>query len=640
MWLWLSDILPNDKTMNIDRIDPPFWYVGMKYGMVQLMVSGCNIGNAGVEISCKGVEVVSVTRLDSPNYLLLYLDISKAAEGTFQINFISPEDAGGTLTRTYRLCRREKDGADRTGFGCNDVLYLLMPDRFASSGSIKHPVPDMKPYRIDRNKPSLRHGGDLEGIRRKLDYFGELGVTALWFTPVLENDMPDRGDSSSYHGYAITDHYSVDRRLGSNSEYRQLVDEAHAKGLKVIMDMVFNHCGFCHRWVADRPSHDWFNASQWLDDYEKANAEAGTSPEEVARTSGSYLQTAYRLTPIADAYAADVDVKNVVEGWFVPAMPDLNLRNPHVLTYLKQSSFWWIETVGIDGIRMDTYPYADAQAMARWAKELDEEYPRFNVVGETWVADPAFTAAWQRGSRLAHTDSRLKSVMDFSFYDRMNTARHEETDAMWHGLNRIYHCLASDFLYPDPSGVLAFIDNHDTDRFLGKGKNMPLLKQALALLLTMKRTPQIYYGTEVLMNGTAEKSDGNVRRDFPGGFPGDRRDAFTQQGRTLAEDSMFRWLSRLLHWRQGNDVISHGTQTHFMPRGGVYVLARRKDTRAVLTVANGTSHTATFEVAHYAEVTGTATQARDVISGRRYSLAADIQLRPRQTLILELSYTT
>ncbi|MGN1263778.1 MAG: alpha-amylase family glycosyl hydrolase [Prevotella sp.] len=632
--------------MNIDRIDPPFWYVGMTSATLQLMVSGSNIGRADVEISHKGVEVVSVTRLENPDYLILYLDISKAAEGTFQIKFIPHADDGATdahpgepITRSYRLCRREKEGSSRTGFGCADVLYLLMPDRFACGGNMIHPLPGMKPYRIDRTKPSLRHGGNLEGIRRRLDYFCELGVTALWLTPVLENDQPDYGDSSSYHGYAITDHYSVDARLGSNSEYRQLVDEAHAKGLKVIMDMVFNHCGFSHRWVAGRPSSDWFNAAGWLDDYEKARQKGSPAPEEVARTSDRYLQTAYRLTPIADIYAADVDVKNTVEGWFVPAMPDLNLRNPHVLTYLKQSSFWWIETVGIDGIRMDTYPYADAEAMARWAEELNEEYPNFKVVGETWVADPAFTAAWQSGSKLARTDTRLKSVMDFSFFDRINAAKHEETDEMWHGLNRIYHCLASDFLYPEPADVLAFIDNHDTDRFLGDRKNIPLLKQALALLLTVKRTPQIYYGTEILMNGTAAKGDGNVRRDFPGGFPDDGRDAFTQQGRTLAEESMFRWLSKLLHWRRGNDVITDGTQTHFMPYGGVYVLARRKDTRAVLTVANGTEHTATFEVAHYAEVICQASHGRDVISGKRYSLTTDIRLRPRQTLVLELSYT-
>ena len=471
----------------------------------------------------------------------------------------------------------------------------------------------MNTYKTDRSQPSLRHGGDLEGIRQHLDYFNELGVTALWFTPVLENNSPDGNGFSTYHGYATTDYYRVDPRFGTNEEYRRLTDEAHAKGLKVVMDMIFNHCGFEHPWVNDMPSKDWLNTPDWL--YDRKDK---TKPE----TNEKYLQTSYKLTPIVDPYASEVDFKETVDGWFVPTMPDLNQRNPHVIKYLIQNSEWWIETVGIDGIRMDTYPYADADAMALWMKTLDEEYPNFNVVGETWVTEPAYTATWQKDSKLAKKNSYLKTVMDFSFYDKINQAKREDTDGFNTGLNRIYNNFVYDYLYPNPSSVMAFIENHDTDRFLGNGKDSTALKQALAILLTANRIPQLYYGTEVLMNGTKEVTDGNVRKDFPGGFPGDEHNAFTAEGRTRAENAMFTWLSRLLHWRQGNDVIIKGKQTQFTPYNGIYVIARQYGGKTVLTVVNGTKKAAAMAVKRYAEVIGSNTTAKD-------------EMAPREVMILE-----
>ena len=316
-------------------------------------------------------------------------------------------------------------------------------------------------------------------------------------------------------------------------------------------------------------------------------------------------------------------------------MPDLNQRNPHVITYLIQNSEWWIETVGIDGIRMDTYPYADAAAMAQWMKTLNEEYPNFNVVGETWVVDPPYTATWQKDSKLAKQNSYLNTVMDFSFFDRINQAKREDTDGFVTGMNRVYNNFVYDYLYPNPSSVMAFIENHDTDRFLGNGKDSTALKQALALLLTVNRIPQLYYGTEVLMNGTKEVTDGNVRKDFPGGFPGDTHNAFTADGRTRAENAMFTWLSRLLHWRQGNDVVVKGTQKQFIPYNGVYVVARQYNGKNVMTIINGTKKPATMPVKRYAEVIGRATSAKDVITGNTVSLASDLQLSPCQTLVIE-----
>lgn len=620
----------------IQRIDPADWFVGMKNPSLQLMVYGKNVAVLRqVTTDYPGVTVDSVVALDSPNYLLVYLNLSGARPGTMTLSF---SEEGGTkkVQRVqYRLKVREMSGSERYGFDIGDVLYMLMPDRFAQGPA--HPTPAMMTkgkqpiiksnYREDRSQPSLRHGGDLEGIRQHLDYFCDLGVTALWLTPVLENDSPDdeRG-FSTYHGYATTDYYRVDPRFGNNADYRRLCDDAHARGLKVVMDMIFNHCGFDHPWVTDMPSKDWFNLSDWLKQSKGSSNPTGTD----------FLQTSYKLTPVMDPYASEVDLRETVEGWFVPTMPDLNQHNPHLMRYLIQNSKWWIETVGIDGIRMDTYPYAYADAMAQWMKELNDEYPNFNTVGETWVTEPAYTAAWQTGSRVAGAfgDSYLKTVMDFSFFDKLNQAKGEETDDWWQGLNRLYNSFVYDYLYPNPSSVMAFIDNHDTDRFLGDGHDTLALKQALALLLTVKRIPQLYYGTEILMNGTKAVTDGNVRKDFPGGFPGDKRNAFTREGRTQAQQQMFQWLSRLLHWRQNNPVISHGTMKQFIPYKGIYVIARQHDGNTVLTILNGTSSEATMQVDRYREVIGTATRARDVLTGRYYNLGTDLKLKPRQSLVL------
>ena len=595
----------------IDRIEPANWFVGMKNSSLQLMVYGKNIRNSRVSVDYPGVKIDSLVRLDSPDYLLVYLNIGEAKPGEMMLNF------DGKKIK-YPLKAREMSGDKRMGFTNADVLYMLMPDRFASGRGITKPLKGMNPYVVDRSKPSLRHGGDLEGIRRHLDYFNQLGVTALWFTPILENDAPDINDYNNYHGYDTTDYYRVDPRFGTNEDYRRLIAEAHVKGLKVVMDMIFNHCGFDHPWVKNMPSKDWFNAPEWLKEGEKV-----------------YLQTSYKLTPVLDPYASEVDKRETVDGWFVKTKPDLNQRNPHVMTYLVQNSIWWIETVGIDGIRMDTYPYADRKAMSQWMKTLNEEYPNFNTVGEIWVTEPAYTAAWQKDSRLSTVNSYLKTVMDFSFYDKINLAKNEETDDWWKGLNRIYNSLCYDYLYEDPSSVMAFIENHDTDRFLGEGKDTLALKQALALLLTINRIPQLYYGTEVLMNGTKTKTDGDVRRDFPGGFAGDTHDAFTAEGRTKAEQSMFDWLSKLLHWRRNNAVISRGCQVQFIPYKGVYVIARQLDNKTVLTILNGKHTPVELPLDRYTEIIGSHQEAKDIITDCKVKLDNTLKLKARETKVLE-----
>lgn len=602
------------QNIQITNIEPSNWYVGMKDPSLQILLTGNGIREAEISTDYPGVRIDSLVRLDSPNYLFVYLNLADAQAGNIKFNVTLKKKK---TVIDYPLLRRAMPGEKRCGFSNEDVLYMFMPDRFAQGHTDNSNVKTQYPYVIDREAPSLRHGGDLEGVRQHLDYFTDLGVTALWLTPVLENDQKEADGQSCYHGYATTNYYKVDPRFGTNAEYKQLIDEAHTKGLKVVMDMIFNHCGDMHPWMKDAPSKDWFN-----------NPNYG-------------LQTSYKLTPIVDPYASKVDLEECVDGWFVSSMPDLNQRNPHLMKYLIQNSEWWIETVGIDGIRMDTYPYADAKGMAQWMKTLNTEYPNFNVVGESWVTEPGFTAALQKGAGLSDCgtqidgfDTELKTVMDFTFFDRLGMAKNEETDEWWKGFNRIYNSFVYDYLYPNPKSVLAFLDNHDTDRYLGNTQDSLMLKQGLALLLTINRIPQLYYGTEILMNGTKEITDGYVRKDFPGGFPGDKRNAFTSEGRTQAENAMYDWLRKVLHWRQGNKTITEGKQTQFTPWKGVYVMAHQGE-KTVLVILNGKNQETEFIWDRFKEVIPEGTTATEITSGRKYNMNSNITLTPRQTLILE-----
>ena len=597
--------------INVNKIDPPFWYAGMQNPELQLMVYGEGIGSADVSVDYPGVSLSSTVKLESNNYLLVYLHLDKDVKpGKVKLTFTEGKKK---LVKEYELKKRSKKGEERIGFDMSDVLYLIMPDRFANGNPENDQVKGMRPNTVDRQDPNARHGGDLAGIEKHLDYFNDLGVTALWFTPVLENDV----DGSSYHGYATTDYYKVDSRLGTNEEYKKLIDEAHAKDIKIVMDMIFNHCAVEHQWITDMPSKDWFNNPDF---------------------KNKYVQTSYKLTPHVDPYASDKDFSEMADGWFVPSMPDLNQKNPHVLRYLIQNSFWWIEYAGIDGIRMDTHPYADYDAMSEWLKELNAEYPNFNVVGETWVTEPAYTAYWQKDSKLSvPKNSNLKSVMDFSFYDKINQAKNEETDGFWQGLNRIYNNFVYDYLYPNPSSIFAFIENHDTNRFLENGEDVAKLKQAITLLLTTRRIPQLYYGTEVMMNGTKDKSDGYVRKDFPGGWEGDAQNAFTTEGRTPIQNEAYNYFKNLLHWRKGNEVIAKGNMKHFMPFNGTYVYSRSYDGKTVLVILNGTSKTQELPVARYTEVIQDHKQGKDIIDGSIIDFTQEnIKLAPYQSMVIEL----
>jgi len=593
--------------VNISKIEPAFWWAGMKNPELQIMVYGENIGQSEVTVSSPGVTVQKVVKAESPNYLFVYLDIEHAQPGMIKMLFT---EGSKKKTVQYELKVRTQTPESRKGFSSSDVLYLLMPDRFANG----HPGNDnlkmnFCTVHVDRNNPNVRHGGDLAGIEKNLDYITDLGVTAIWLNPVLENDMP----GGSYHGYATTDYYQIDRRFGTNQEYLNLVNAAHQKGLKVVMDIIFNHCGSEHLWMKDKPFSDWFNFG------------------------GKYVPTSHAKNVSFDPYASDYDKKQMFDGWFVESMPDLNQRNPHLATYLIQNSIWWVEYANIDGIRQDTHPYADETMMSQWCKEVFYEYPNFNIVGEAWYNYLPGVAYWQAKSTLnAKDNSHLKTVMDFTLMLESHNAFHLETDWV-NGLTRIYELLGFDFMYPDINNVLVFLENHDTDRFLLEmPTDLAVFKQAYAFLLTTRGIPQIYYGAEILMNGDKKITDGNVRKDFPGGWPGDAVTAFTPEGRTALQNEAHDYLKTLLHWRNGNEVITKGNLKHFVTRNGAYVYMRAYEGKKVLVIMNGVSHENTISLDRYAEILSGVTSGKDVLTGKTIPLDKVLKLSPRETLILEL----
>ena len=601
--------------MGCIKVDPPYWWTGMRDSTLQLMVSARNIGDAEFSVNYPGVRIDRQFRLDSPNYRFIYLTILPDAKpGVLRLNYV----LGGRKS-AIRFSLHERDTCRRgaAGFDAGDVLYLLMPDRFARGvpadkrvrnkgvASLTHPTTD------DRENPDARHGGNIAGIREHLDYLDSLGVTAIWVGPVLENDMP----GGSYHGYATTDYYRVDPRLGTNDEWREMVEVAHRRGLKVVMDMIFNHTGSEHRWLKDSPSADWYN-----------------------HPAGDKM-TNYRLTTLHDPYVSQYDLDRTVNGWFVPSMPDLNQRNPEVMRYLTQNSIWWIEQSGIDGIRMDTYPYADMQAMSKWCADVLREYPDLNIVGECWYVNEAGAAYWQRGNRLNTRETNLPTVMDFWPMANARRAFGEPTECMG-GLNEIYDHLAQDFLFPDPQRILTFLDNHDTDRFLCEAPeteaDLGPWKQAMTWLLTTRGIPQIYYGTELLMSGTKARTDGDVRRDMPGGFPEDETDCFDPAGRTPLQREAWDFLSGLLHFRRGemNDVIAQGSLKHFMPEDGVYVYERRLGDRSVTVLMNGNDEPRKIDTSRISEILPPGSVRTDIISGEPVRVEPEMSFGPRQILIL------
>ena len=590
------------------KVDPAFWWSGMQEPELQIMLYGENIGNYTPTISSNDVVIKESVRLSNPNYQIIYLDISQSKPQQFDILFTNGDNQ---ITYQYELRERDDKRKNIDTFNSSDVLYLIMPDRFANGNPANDNIKMNMPYKVDRSEPNERHGGDLEGISNNLDYLTDLGVTSIWLNPVLENDM----EGGSYHGYATTDYYKVDPRFGTNEEYAQLVEDANEKGLKVVMDIIFNHCGSDHHWMTDMPSSDWFN------------------------NIDEYVETSHIKEVYFDNYASEYDTKKLTDGWFVPTMPDLNQKNRHVAKYLIQNSIWWIEYTGINGIRQDTYPYADYDMMVDWCEAVDKEYPGYNIVGEAWLNNIIGTAFWQQDSKVNNVgNTKLKTVMDFKLMGLSHSAFSEETGSWNGGLHSIYESLSYDYIYPDIYHVLRFLDNHDTDRFL---KEMPTdlltYKQAISFLLTIPGIPQLYYGTELLMHGNKSKYDGDIRLDVPGGWAEDKENHFTREGRSDMQNEAFDFLQKLLKWRKGNDIIANGKMKHYVVNNGVYLYERYLNNKKVVVVMNGTTSDVELKLDRYAETLGNSKGGFDIISNKNIELSNTLKLTPRQTIILELN---
>ena len=596
------------QAAEISRIEPPCWWVGMKNPELQIMVYGPGIGEAHVSVDYPGVRLKETVKTENPNYLFLYLDIEEdAAPGRMDLSF---ETAGETIVRSYELLPRStKPGA--MGFSGADVLYLITPDRFANGD----PSNDtLEGARVDRSRSGGRHGGDIRGVTDHLDYISDLGVTAIWLNPVQKNS------ANSYHGYAISDFYAVDPRFGTMDDYVEMIDKAHEMGLKVVMDMIFNHCGSAHWWMEDLPTSDWLNVNN------------------------EFVQTNHQKWTAVDPHAAPSERSGFTDGWFNRGMPDLNQRNPLLATYLIQSSIWWIEYARIDGIRQDTHPYMDLQFGADWCNAVLTEYPDFNIVGETWYpVGSGFPAWWQRGSKLNPVDTGLKTVMDFNLAfivpDAFNEAN-DPSDGASKGLFNIYVSLANDFLYEDTENILIFLDNHDLSRFARKDDaGLDKYRQGVAFILTTRGIPQIYYGTELLFTGTKNEGDGIIRKDMPGGWQGDERSVFTSEGRTDMENEAWNYMSTILNWRKTSEAVKHGDLIQYAPLreyGDCYVYARIKGDETVLVVLNGSDKAAELEMGRYSDVIRDYAAGTDVVTGRTFSMTEKLPVPARGAYILEL----
>lgn len=591
---------------SIKKVAPTFWWAGMKNTELQVLLYGEDISSSDVSLTSSDVYLKEVVRQANSNYIILYLDLKEARPQKFDIVL----KKGRKVTKVpYELKERIRKGTDIEGFTSSDVLYLIMPDRFANGNPDNDVIPGMLENKVDRNEQFGRHGGDFKGISEHLDYISDLGVTAIWLNPTQENDMKD----GSYHGYAITDYYQIDRRFGTNEEFCNLVNEAHGKGLKVVMDMIFNHCGSENYLFKDKPQDDWFNFRS------------------------NYVQTSFKTASVMDIHASDYEKAIATDGWFTQVMPDLNQRNRHVARYLIQSSIWWIEYAGINGIRQDTHPYADYDFMSNWCKEVLEEYPHFNIVGETWLNSNVLVSYWQKDSKLAFPkNSNLPTVMDFPLTDLMSKAFDEETTEWSGGLYRLYDYHTQDLVYANPMNLLIFLDNHDTSRFCKNeedAKNIVRYKQAITYLLTTRGIPQIYYGTEILMAADKSEGDGCLRRDFPGGWKGDKVNCFTAEGRTDLQNEAFDYTRKLLNFRKGNEAICKGTMKHFSIFKGVYVYERKYNDKSVVVFMNGADEKQTLSLVPYREILPSFS-VTDFISGKNVVLDEEITLDGRETLLL------
>jgi len=593
-------------------VEPPFWWVGMKNNKLQLLVHAEDIGKTKVVINSKLVRLIGVDTAESPNYAFLNIEINKETEaGVFEIKFILKNRTA--YKYYFELKNRISQSSDRKGFGSEDVIYLLMPDRFSNGNATNDNVGGIL-EKADRSNPDGRHGGDIQGIENHLNYIHQLGVTALWINPLLENNMP----KYSYHGYAITDFYKIDARFGSNADYANLSQKAKKNGLKMIQDMVFNHCASGHWWMEDLPFNDWVNQF----------------PE--------FTRSNYRSETIMDPHASKSDKKLMSNGWFDRSMPDLNQKNPFLATYLIQNSIWWIEFAGLSGIRMDTYPYADQEFMANWVKAVFGEYPNFNIVGETWLQSEAQTAWFQNNSfsELKPTN-HLNSVTDFPLCYAANAAVNQK-DSWTEGVAQLYMTLSKDFLYPAPDSNVIFLDNHDLSRFASNiDSDVNKYKIGLGFLATTRGIPMIYYGTEIMMLGKKENGDGGLRADFPGGWAGDSVSVFENTNLSENQKQALEYFQILFNFRKESMALQKGSLTQYIPIEGVYVYFRdyrgtSSHGEIVMVIINNNDSSMIVDLKRFNESFKNRKSAEDIFTHTNYSLQKPIKTQAKSITILKI----
>ncbi|MEL6655680.1 MAG: glycoside hydrolase family 13 protein [Bacteroidota bacterium] len=591
------------------RVEPPFWWTGMAQRELEILIYDQNIRQLEPKVSYPGVSILKTTRLENPNYLFLLLDIGPGTNpGMLRIELA---DAVGTVVNQYSYELKARNSAEpkAQGVSAEDFIYLIMPDRFANGDTGNDVVEGMQQTGLDRDNVFFRHGGDLIGVMEHLDYLESLGVTALWLNPVLENDQP----YESYHGYAVTDHYRIDARFGSNEQYRQLVQLAHERGMKVVMDVIFNHTGDQHWFINDLPSRDWIH--QWED---------------------GFPQISYRAPVHMDPYVAKADYAAVTDSWFDRHMPDLNQQHPQLANFLIQNSIWWTEYSGQDAFRIDTYAYCDQAFMGQWNQRMLEEYPEIGIFAETWVHGLGVQSWFTEGPRVSGHNSNLPGVTDYQMYYALGEALNQE-QGWTSGVTRLYYVLAQDFVYDNPFGNVLFLDNHDLGRvFEAVGEDVTKLKSAFAMLLTLRGIPMIYYGTEIGMTGSGGAFGEGGRLDFPGGFPKDRDNKFKAKDRTEQESEIFDYLQRLATYRKQTAALQYGALTQYIPENGVYVYFRQAEGKVVMVAYNSNSETSELSTTRYAEQLAGFNLAVDIGSGESIENIDDLVIPAHATLVLEL----
>lgn len=608
--LSIAVIAFSQKTL--DRVEPAFWWKGMKNPELQILVYGKDIANNEIELS-DGIKAKNIEKVENPNYVFVTVNTNEINVPKFKINIKKGKENIGSYT--YELKQRDLNSANRESFTSKDVMYLIMPDRFANGDEKNDSRPDLT-EKANRVLPNGRHGGDLRGIINNLDYIQNLGATSIWLTPVNE----DNEKVYSYHGYAQTDLYKIDGRYGTNEEYKELSQKLKKRNMKLVMDYVTNHWGISHWIIKDLPTKNWIHL--------------------FSDEKNGFKRSNYKTTTQFDTNTSEIDKKIALDGWFDTTMPDINQQNPLVLKYLTQNAIWWIEYAELGGLRVDTYPYNDKEAMAKWAKAITDEYPKFNIVGETWLNTAGHISAWQKDSKTGEAinyNSYLPSVMDFMLYGDLPKAL-KEKEGWDTGMNRIYNTFTSDFLYPDINNVMVFFENHDTERWNEIFNNdLKAYKLGLTLISTVRGIPQIYYGSEVGMRGDKNKGgDADIRRDFPGGWKSDQQNALNPSTQTPEQKEFYQFTQKLLNWRKGKEVIHTGKTKNFVPQNDVFVYFRYNEKESVMVVLNNNEKEETLDLKHFAESLNDISKGKEVISGKEISLQNSLTIPAKTSFIIEL----